>query len=88
MKLNDVMSFVSPGSNPVNTHCAKLSADLIYPFLQMHFSLYLSGDFNGSLEVTVVENGTSSTTLIWEKHDQWTNNWEDVDVQLDELHNV
>lgn len=55
-------------------------------FVQMHFSLYLSGDFNGSLLVTVVENGTSTTILVWEKHDQWTNNWEDVVLQLSELH--
>ncbi|XP_026195478.1 leukocyte tyrosine kinase receptor isoform X3 [Anabas testudineus] len=53
---------------------------------QMHFSLYLSGDFNGSLVVTVVENGTSNAIVVWERHDQWTDNWEDVVLQLTKLH--
>lgn len=54
-------------------------------FVQMHFSLYLSGDFNGSLLVTVVENGTTGPLLVWERHDQWSDDWETVALQLTEL---
>ncbi|KAK2891815.1 tyrosine-protein kinase receptor [Channa argus] len=53
---------------------------------QMRFSLYLSGNFNGSLLVTVVENETSSEVLVWKTPDQWRDDWEDVALQLPELH--
>lgn len=52
----------------------------------MRFSLYLYGDFNGSLLVAIEENGTSTAPLVWERNDQWTDDWEDVALQLTGLH--
>nr|XP_046268451.1 leukocyte tyrosine kinase receptor isoform X2 [Scatophagus argus] len=53
---------------------------------QMRFSLYLYGNFNGSLMVAIEENGTTTTPLVWEKNSEWTGNWEDVTLQLNGLH--
>uniref|UniRef100_A0A3Q1FAG1 Tyrosine-protein kinase receptor n=1 Tax=Acanthochromis polyacanthus TaxID=80966 RepID=A0A3Q1FAG1_9TELE len=49
---------------------------------QMRFSLYLYGDFNGSLLVAIEENGTSAAPLVWERNGQWTDDWEAVALQL------
>uniref|UniRef100_A0A671YU96 Tyrosine-protein kinase receptor n=1 Tax=Sparus aurata TaxID=8175 RepID=A0A671YU96_SPAAU len=49
---------------------------------QMRFSLYLYGDFNGSLLVAIEENGTNSAPLVWERNGQWTDDWEEVALQL------
>uniref|UniRef100_A0A3Q3WEV5 Tyrosine-protein kinase receptor n=1 Tax=Mola mola TaxID=94237 RepID=A0A3Q3WEV5_MOLML len=49
---------------------------------QMHFSFYLYGNFNGSLLVAIEEDGTTTAPLVWERSSQWTDNWEDVAVQL------
>uniref|UniRef100_A0A8C4HWV6 Tyrosine-protein kinase receptor n=1 Tax=Dicentrarchus labrax TaxID=13489 RepID=A0A8C4HWV6_DICLA len=53
---------------------------------QMRFSLYLYGDFNGSLLVAIEENGTTNAPLVWERNGQWTDDWEDVALQLTGLH--
>ncbi|XP_068582381.1 tyrosine-protein kinase receptor [Cebidichthys violaceus] len=53
---------------------------------QMRFSLYLHGDFNGTLLVAIEENGTTTAPLVWERHGQWTDDWEDVALQLTGLH--
>ncbi|XP_060918378.1 tyrosine-protein kinase receptor isoform X2 [Labrus mixtus] len=53
---------------------------------QVRFSLYLYGDFNGSLVVAIEENGTTTAPLVWEKNGQWTDDWEDVALQLTGLH--
>lgn len=50
--------------------------------VKMRFSLYLYGDFNGSLLVAIEENGSATTPLVWERNDQWTDDWEDVALQL------
>lgn len=50
--------------------------------VQMRFSLYLYGDFNGSLLVAIEENGTNSAPLVWERNGQWTDDWEEVALQL------
>uniref|UniRef100_A0A3P8UL87 receptor protein-tyrosine kinase n=1 Tax=Cynoglossus semilaevis TaxID=244447 RepID=A0A3P8UL87_CYNSE len=34
---------------------------------QLHFSLYVHGDFNGSVLLSIEENGTSSAPLVWER---------------------
>ncbi len=52
----------------------------------MRFSLYLYGDFNGSLLVAIEENGTTTAPLVWERNGQWTDDWEDVALQLTGLH--
>ncbi|XP_032356168.1 tyrosine-protein kinase receptor isoform X2 [Etheostoma spectabile] len=49
---------------------------------QMRFSLYLYGNFNGSLLVAIKESGSATTPLVWERNDQWTDDWEDVALQL------
>ncbi|XP_069008390.1 tyrosine-protein kinase receptor [Embiotoca jacksoni] len=49
---------------------------------QMRFSLYLFGNFNGSLLVAIEENGTSSTPLVWERNGHWMDDWEAVALQL------
>uniref|UniRef100_A0A673C9L8 Tyrosine-protein kinase receptor n=1 Tax=Sphaeramia orbicularis TaxID=375764 RepID=A0A673C9L8_9TELE len=49
---------------------------------QLHFSLYLYGDFNGTLMVAIEENGTAATPLVWERNGQWSDNWDDVALQL------
>lgn len=54
--------------------------------VQMRFSLYLYGNFNGSLLVAIEENGTTNAPLVWERNDQWTDDWEDVALQLTGLH--
>lgn len=48
----------------------------------MHFSFYLYGNFNGSLLVAIEEDGTTTAPPIWERSSQWTDDWEDVAVQL------
>ncbi|XP_034419408.1 leukocyte tyrosine kinase receptor [Cyclopterus lumpus] len=53
---------------------------------QMRFSLYLYGDFNGTLLVAIEENGTTTAPLVWERNHQWTDDWEDVALQLTGLH--
>ncbi|XP_070698288.1 tyrosine-protein kinase receptor isoform X1 [Pempheris klunzingeri] len=53
---------------------------------QLRFSLYLYGDFNGSLLVAIEENGTTTAPLVWERNGQWTDDWEDVALQLTGLH--
>lgn len=54
--------------------------------VQLRFSLYLYGDFNGSLLVAIEENGTNTAPLVWERSDQRTDDWEDVALQLTGLH--
>uniref|UniRef100_A0A3B4ZAH7 Tyrosine-protein kinase receptor n=1 Tax=Stegastes partitus TaxID=144197 RepID=A0A3B4ZAH7_9TELE len=49
---------------------------------QMRFSLYMYGEFNGSLLVAIEENGTSTASLVWERNGQWTDDWVDVALQL------
>ncbi|CAJ1073548.1 LOW QUALITY PROTEIN: leukocyte tyrosine kinase receptor [Xyrichtys novacula] len=53
---------------------------------QMRFSLYLYGDFNGSLLVAIEENGTTTAPLVWERNGQRTDDWEDIALQLTGLH--
>eukprot|EP00064_Thunnus_orientalis_P012354 superscaffoldBa00001886_g12389 len=53
---------------------------------QMRFSLYLFGDFNGSLLVAIEENESATTPLVWERNGPWTDDWEDVALQLTGLH--
>uniref|UniRef100_A0A3B4WSJ9 Tyrosine-protein kinase receptor n=1 Tax=Seriola lalandi dorsalis TaxID=1841481 RepID=A0A3B4WSJ9_SERLL len=53
---------------------------------QMHFSLYIHGDFNGSLLVAIEDNGTTAAPLVWERKDQRADDWEHVALQLTGLH--
>lgn len=50
--------------------------------MQMRFSLYLYGNFNGSLLVAIEEDGTTTAPLVWERNGQWTDDWVDVALQL------
>uniref|UniRef100_A0A7N9AMS6 Tyrosine-protein kinase receptor n=1 Tax=Mastacembelus armatus TaxID=205130 RepID=A0A7N9AMS6_9TELE len=49
---------------------------------QMRFSLYLYGHFNGSLLVTIVENETITSQLVWERDYQWKDDWEDIALKI------
>uniref|UniRef100_A0AAX7U189 Tyrosine-protein kinase receptor n=1 Tax=Astatotilapia calliptera TaxID=8154 RepID=A0AAX7U189_ASTCA len=53
---------------------------------QMHFSLYLRGHFNGSLQVAIEENGTVAAVPVWERNGQAEDNWEPVALELTDLH--
>ncbi|XP_039993270.1 leukocyte tyrosine kinase receptor [Xiphias gladius] len=53
---------------------------------QMRFSLYIHGDFNGSLLVAIEENGTTTSPLVWERNDQRADDWEDIALQLTGIH--
>lgn len=50
--------------------------------MQMSFSLYIHGTFNGSLQVAIEENETNAVLLVWERHGQWTDDWEAVALEL------
>ncbi|TSN67142.1 ALK tyrosine kinase receptor [Bagarius yarrelli] len=54
---------------------------------QLHFSLYLYGDFNGTVHLSVIENGTSEMRLVWERAGHWKDNWQDVTLQISDLLN-
>lgn len=54
--------------------------------VQMRFSLYLYGNFNGSLLVAIEEEGQTGAPLVWERKGPWTDDWEDVALQLAGLH--
>ena len=54
--------------------------------VQLRFSLYMYGDFNGSLLVAIEENGTGTAPLVWERNGQRADDWEDVALQLTGLH--
>ncbi|KAJ0062662.1 hypothetical protein NL108_004273, partial [Boleophthalmus pectinirostris] len=49
---------------------------------QMYFSLYLFGDFNGTLVVAVEESDTENSPLVWERNGPWTDDWDHVALQL------
>lgn len=51
----------------------------------MRFSLYIYGLFNGFLQVAIEEHGTDTALLIWERHGQWTDDWEVVALELTDL---
>ncbi|KAF7652742.1 hypothetical protein LDENG_00092870 [Lucifuga dentata] len=53
---------------------------------QLRFSLYLFGEFNGTVLVAVEETGTATSPLVWERNGQWKDNWQDVSLQLTGLH--
>lgn len=48
----------------------------------MHFSLYLYGNFNGSLLVATEEEGANAAVQVWERNGPWTDDWEDIALQL------
>ncbi|KAK3537092.1 hypothetical protein QTP70_002102 [Hemibagrus guttatus] len=54
---------------------------------QLHFSMYLYGGFNGTVRLSVVENGTSVTPLVWERAGRWKDSWQDVILQITDLLN-
>ncbi|KAA0711259.1 ALK tyrosine kinase receptor [Triplophysa tibetana] len=54
---------------------------------QLRFSLYLCGDFNGSIVLSIVENGASSPPLVWKKSWKWNDNWQDVNFQITKILN-
>ncbi|KAG7511076.1 ALK tyrosine kinase receptor-like [Solea senegalensis] len=55
---------------------------------QLRFSLYIHGDFNGSLLVAIEDNGTNTVPLVWERNGQQVDDWEDVALQLTGVHHA
>ncbi|CAL8300415.1 unnamed protein product [Boreogadus saida] len=49
---------------------------------QLRFSVYMFGEFNGTLAVSVETNGSSGPPLLWERHNQWAEEWQDVSLDL------
>lgn len=48
----------------------------------MRFSVYLYGNFNGSLRVATVEEGADTVLMVWERNGTGTDDWEEVSLQL------
>lgn len=55
--------------------------------LQLHFSLYLYGEFNGTVLLSLEDNSTVASPLVWERSGQWKDNWQDITLQLPALLN-
>ncbi|XP_062326239.1 tyrosine-protein kinase receptor isoform X2 [Osmerus eperlanus] len=53
---------------------------------QLHFSLYLYGDFNGTVQVAIIDNDTATSPLLWERSGRWNDKWQDITLQLPGLH--
>ena len=54
-------------------------------YLQLRFSLYLFGEFNGTLAVSVEtkqQGSGSGPVLLWERYGQWDDDWKDVSLDL------
>ncbi|KAJ7988947.1 hypothetical protein DPEC_G00314470 [Dallia pectoralis] len=54
---------------------------------QLHFSLYRCGDFNGTLVLSLEEDGSTLSPLVWEKSGRWKDHWQEVTLQLPALLN-
>ncbi|XP_016400064.1 ALK tyrosine kinase receptor-like [Sinocyclocheilus rhinocerous] len=52
---------------------------------QLQFSLYLYGDFNGTVLLSVVENGMSASPLIWERSGHWNDAWQEITLPITEI---
>lgn len=53
--------------------------------VQLQFSLYLCGDFNGTVHLSVVENGMSASPLIWERSGHWKDAWQEITLPITEI---
>ncbi|XP_030637308.1 tyrosine-protein kinase receptor, partial [Chanos chanos] len=53
----------------------------------LRFSLYLYGDFNGTVLLSVEEDGTAASRLVWERAGQWKDSWQDVSLQITDILN-
>ncbi|XP_058606428.1 tyrosine-protein kinase receptor isoform X2 [Onychostoma macrolepis] len=52
---------------------------------QLQFSLYLCGDFNGTVLLSVVENGMSASPLIWERSGHWKDAWQEIALPITDI---
>ncbi|KTG04971.1 hypothetical protein cypCar_00001211, partial [Cyprinus carpio] len=52
---------------------------------QLQFSLYLYGDFNGTVLLSVLENGMSASPLIWERSGHWKDAWQEITLPITEI---
>ncbi|XP_059375104.1 tyrosine-protein kinase receptor isoform X1 [Carassius carassius] len=52
---------------------------------QLQFSLYLYGDFNGTVLLSVLENGVSASPLIWEISGHWKDAWQEITLPVTEI---
>ncbi|XP_015194744.2 tyrosine-protein kinase receptor [Lepisosteus oculatus] len=55
---------------------------------QVQFSLYLYGEYNGTVLLSVEENGTTGASpLVWERTGSWKDSWLEVTLQLSDILN-
>ncbi|XP_067223959.1 tyrosine-protein kinase receptor [Chanodichthys erythropterus] len=54
---------------------------------QLQFSLYLFGEFNGTVLLTVVENGISAPPLMWERSGHWKDAWQEITLPITKILN-
>ncbi|KAI2654442.1 ALK tyrosine kinase receptor [Labeo rohita] len=54
-------------------------------FLFLKFSMYLYGDFNGTVLLSVVEKGMSASPLIWERSGHWKDAWQEITLPITEI---
>ncbi|TRY55390.1 hypothetical protein DNTS_034410, partial [Danionella cerebrum] len=52
---------------------------------QLQFSLYLFGEFNGTLLLSVVENEASVSAQVWERSGHWMDTWQGVTLPIVKL---
>ncbi|RXN20697.1 leukocyte tyrosine kinase receptor-like protein [Labeo rohita] len=52
---------------------------------QLQFSMYLYGDFNGTVLLSVVEKGMSASPLIWERSGHWKDAWQEITLPITEI---
>ncbi|XP_064188181.1 tyrosine-protein kinase receptor [Anguilla rostrata] len=52
---------------------------------QVQFFLYLFGEFNGTVSLSVEENGTTAAPLVWERTGSFKDSWLDVTLLSDFL---
>ncbi|KAJ8399492.1 hypothetical protein AAFF_G00412040 [Aldrovandia affinis] len=54
---------------------------------QVRFSLYLFGEFNGTVLLSVEENSTATAPLVWERMGHWKDSWLDIALELSDVLN-
>ncbi|CAL8272966.1 unnamed protein product [Merluccius merluccius] len=73
-------------SQGTSVHSPPLPPPVSANACQLRFSLYLCGEYNGTLAVSIEENGTSTSPVVWERYGQWADDWQEVTLDLTGLH--
>ncbi|XP_041929184.1 leukocyte tyrosine kinase receptor isoform X1 [Alosa sapidissima] len=54
---------------------------------QLRFSVYLYGDFNGTVMISLESNGTTMSLLVFERSGLWKDNWQEVTLPISRILN-